>query len=43
MADGPTAEIFANRELLTACALEPPLRMQGCPVCGVPVVAPRAS
>ena len=34
MADGPTAHIFADRALLAACALEPPLRMQGCPVCG---------
>jgi len=34
MADGPTGEIFSDIELLTACALEPPLRMQGCPLCG---------
>jgi cobalt/nickel transport system ATP-binding protein len=34
MADGPTAEIFMNRELLAESHLEKPLRMQGCPVCG---------
>lgn len=34
MADGPTAQIFADHGLLAACALEPPLRLQGCPVCG---------
>ena len=33
-ADGPTAEIFRNRELLAGCRLEQPLAMQGCPVCG---------
>jgi cobalt/nickel transport system ATP-binding protein len=33
MADGPTAQIFSDSALLAACALEPPLRMQGCPVC----------
>ena len=32
-ADGPTAGIFANEELLRQCRLELPLRMQGCPVC----------
>ena len=32
-ADGPTLEIFQNDELLAACHLEKPLRMQGCPVC----------
>jgi cobalt/nickel transport system ATP-binding protein len=32
-ADGPTLEIFKNDELLAACHLEKPLRMQGCPVC----------
>jgi cobalt/nickel transport system ATP-binding protein len=32
-ADGPTREIFQNDELLAACHLERPLRMQGCPVC----------
>jgi cobalt/nickel transport system ATP-binding protein len=32
-ADGPTLEIFKNDELLIACHLEKPLRMQGCPVC----------
>jgi len=33
MADGPTAEIFNNQELLDNCHLEKPLRLQGCPVC----------
>ena len=33
MADGPTAEIFRNEELLSACRLEKPLSMQGCPLC----------
>jgi cobalt/nickel transport system ATP-binding protein len=33
MADGPTAEIFRNDELLAACRLEKPFSMQGCPVC----------
>lgn len=33
-ADGPIADVFANRALLEACHLEPPLRMQACPVCG---------
>jgi cobalt/nickel transport system ATP-binding protein len=33
-ADGATAEIFADDELLQRCALERPLAMQGCPVCG---------
>jgi cobalt/nickel transport system ATP-binding protein len=32
-ADGPTGEIFQNNELLTACHLEKPFAMQGCPVC----------
>lgn len=32
-ADGPTAEIFQDEELLTDCHLEKPLRMQSCPVC----------
>lgn len=32
-ADGPTMEIFRDVELLATCHLEPPLRMQGCPVC----------
>jgi cobalt/nickel transport system ATP-binding protein len=34
MADGPTAEIFQNDQLLAGSHLERPLRMQGCPVCG---------
>jgi cobalt/nickel transport system ATP-binding protein len=33
LADGPTLEIFRNEELLTACHLEKPLSMQGCPIC----------
>ena len=33
-ADGPTAEVLAQRELLAAARLEPPLRLQGCPRCG---------
>lgn len=33
-ADGPTAEILVNAELLDACGLEMPLAVQGCPVCG---------
>lgn len=33
-ADGPTAEIFRDRELLARSHLERPLRLQGCPVCG---------
>jgi cobalt/nickel transport system ATP-binding protein len=33
-ADGPTREIFRDRELLHQCHLEQPLAMQGCPVCG---------
>lgn len=33
MADGPTGEIFRNDALLTACRLEKPFAMQGCPVC----------
>jgi len=34
-ADGPTMEIFQNKKLLAASGLDKPLRMQGCPVCGV--------
>lgn len=33
-ADGTTRAIFADEGLLTACHLEKPLSMQGCPVCG---------
>ena len=33
-ADGPTAEILRNDELLDSSRLERPLRLQGCPVCG---------
>jgi cobalt/nickel transport system ATP-binding protein len=32
-ADGPTAGIFQDQELLAASHLEKPLRLQGCPVC----------
>jgi cobalt/nickel transport system ATP-binding protein len=32
-ADGPTAAIFQDQELLAASHLEKPLRLQGCPVC----------
>lgn len=34
MADGPVLDIFRDEELLAACRLEPPLSLQGCPVCG---------
>ncbi len=33
MADGPTVEIFHNDALLSACRLEKPFSLQGCPVC----------
>lgn len=33
-ADGSPLEIFHDRELLERCRLEPPLSLQGCPVCG---------
>lgn len=33
LADGPTLDIFNNRELLDQAHLEKPFRMQGCPVC----------
>ena len=32
MADGPTEALFNNQDLLDACHLEKPLRMQACPV-----------
>jgi len=32
-ADGPTAELFQDEELLTRCHLERPLSLQTCPVC----------
>lgn len=32
-ADGPTGEVFRDEALLTACRLEKPFSMQGCPVC----------
>jgi len=35
MVDGKTEEIFADRDILKRSHLEPPLRMQGCPRCGV--------
>jgi len=31
--DGPTMEIFRDKDLLGECHLELPLRLQGCPVC----------
>jgi len=34
-ADGPTVELMQNKELLHGSRLEKPLRMQGCPVCGI--------
>jgi len=34
-ADGPTMGIFEDAKLLESCRLEKPLRMQGCPVCGI--------
>lgn len=34
VADGPTNDIFADERLLAASHLEPPLRLQACPVCG---------
>jgi cobalt/nickel transport system ATP-binding protein len=33
MADGPTADIFQDADLLEASHLEKPLRLQACPVC----------
>lgn len=33
-ADGPTAEILTNVELLESCGLELPLSFQNCPICG---------
>lgn len=32
--DGPSAEVMTNSVLLEQCGLEPPLRLQGCPICG---------
>jgi cobalt/nickel transport system ATP-binding protein len=34
IADGPTAKLMQDDELLHVSRLERPLRMQGCPVCG---------
>jgi cobalt/nickel transport system ATP-binding protein len=34
VADGPTAKLMQDDELLHGSRLERPLRMQGCPVCG---------
>lgn len=34
LADGPTADIFANEDLLAQSRLEKPLSMQNCPRCG---------
>ena len=33
-ADGPTEDLLRDEKLLARCALEKPLRVQGCPVCG---------
>ena len=33
VADGPTEDILRDCELLASCRMEPPLRLQGCPVC----------
>jgi cobalt/nickel transport system ATP-binding protein len=33
-ADGTTAEILTNVELLESCGLEIPLSFQNCPICG---------
>jgi cobalt/nickel transport system ATP-binding protein len=37
-ADGPTQSVFSDAALLAESRLEPPLRMQGCPVCGAGLV-----
>ncbi|MEW6746573.1 MAG: ABC transporter ATP-binding protein [Planctomycetota bacterium] len=34
VADGPTHEVFSDAGVLDRGHLEPPLRLQGCPVCG---------
>lgn len=34
-ADGPSAAILLNAELMDACGLELPLSVQNCPVCGI--------
>jgi len=33
VADGPTARLMNDHDLLARCNLEPPLRLQGCPNC----------
>jgi cobalt/nickel transport system ATP-binding protein len=33
-ADGPIEVLLGDRTLLEECRLEPPLRLQSCPVCG---------
>lgn len=38
IADGSTAEIFSDRNILAAAGLELPLRLQGCPRCGQSLV-----
>ncbi len=38
IADGPTVNLLQDEELLHGSRLEKPLRMQGCPVCGVPAM-----
>jgi len=34
-ADGRSIDLLGNKELLSSCHLEMPLRFQGCPVCGI--------
>jgi cobalt/nickel transport system ATP-binding protein len=33
-ADGPTRDLLRDETMLVPCALEKPLRLQGCPICG---------
>lgn len=33
LADGPTADIFRDRQLLAQAHLEQPFSLQGCPIC----------
>jgi len=39
-ADGPTEDIFRHPDLLAEAHLEPPLRMQACPVCAAVIPPP---
>lgn len=34
VADGPTASVLTQKDLLTSSGLELPFRLQGCPICG---------